>query len=107
MFRPIKYKHSSAHALCREQIWFLGTIPRAVDLSIMQDTLYDLDARGGGGSGCMELARVFVVVVSGERVWIAVSCGSEAFGHVDRGDLEVVFLLAGGMSTDEETIYGV
>jgi hypothetical protein len=44
VFRPVKDVDFSPDRLGRDQIWFLGHIPRPVDFAIVVDGLLDCDS---------------------------------------------------------------
>lgn len=102
MLCAIKHKHLASDRLGRNKVGVLGHVPRAVDLPFMVDLLDDLNAWAGRDSVGPELSGFVVVGVAGE-VFGGVGAGRDG----DRGDLEVVLRLAGGVSTEKEAVgYG-
>ncbi len=104
MLRPIKNQDFARDRFGGDQVWVLGHVPRAVDLALVVDALYDLYAGLRGKGVATQLATLIVVVTPVE----AVGGGTViTFWKVDGGDLKVVLGLSGRVGTEQDTVYGV
>ena len=102
MFCPVKHEHFARNGLRRYQVGVLRHVSCAVDFARMIDSLNYLEAGLGRETVASQLAAFIVVGSAVETV-----CGPVAPWEVDRRDLEVVLGLAGGVCTEEETVYSI
>ena len=101
MLGPIKHKDFSRNRLRRNQIRILRHIPRPIDFPRMVNLLYDLNAWLRWNSMAAQLAPGIVVVRTVELVcrWARI-----ALRDLDRGYLQVVLGLAGGVGPEKEAV---
>ncbi len=99
MLRTIENEDFTRDGLCRDQVRVLRHVTRAVDFTIVVDFLDDLyPRRRRKGMGAYFAA--FFVIVSAVKL---VSTGSRVITlwDLDRGDLEVVLGLSGGVRSKQ------
>jgi hypothetical protein len=102
VLRAVKDQHFSSDSFGGDEIWVLGHVSRAVDLSFMVDFLDDLYPRAGWQRVSSELATLIVVV--GAFKLIGARGGVVAFGDLDCGDLKVVLRLSGCVRSKEKSV---
>lgn len=100
MLCPVENEDFSRDSLGRDQVWILGHVSSAIDLSWVIDSLYDLYARLRWNDVATEFAP-FVVIVSTVEL---VGQRARAFGYLDGCDLQVVLCLARGVRAQQQSM---
>ena len=82
----------------------MGHVPRAVDLALVVDALYDLYTGLRRKGMATELATLIVVVIPVQTV-----CGGAvvALWEVDSGNLEIILGLPGRVGTKQDAMDGI